>query len=267
MDRPLIIPIFIPYQGCPRRCIYCNERITAGSPQPPPTATALKKQILTGRHRTRRHPLRVEIAFYGGTFTGLDREAQAALLAPATACLREGLVQGIRISTRPDEIDDDTAQFLRNAGVWTVEIGAQSLVDEVLEKSRRGHTVADVVRTVARLKTKGFATGLHLMIGLPGEDGAAFAETVRRAVALQPDMVRLHPTLVFRGTELADLYRAGAYAPLSLENTLAACRNALGAFENAGIPVIRLGVQTTPEMEAPGAVLAGPYHPALRSRV
>jgi histone acetyltransferase (RNA polymerase elongator complex component) len=267
MDSPLIIPIFIPYQGCPRRCIYCNEHITAGSPQPPPTAAALKRQILASRHRTRRHPPRVEIAFYGGTFTGLDREAQAALLAPATACLREGLVQGIRISTRPDEIDDAAAQFLRTAGVWTVEIGAQSLVDAVLEKSRRGYTAADVVRTVTRLKTKGFATGLHLMIGLPGEDGAAFAETVRRAVALRPDMVRLHPTLVFRGTELADLYRAGAYAPLSLEDTLAACRHALRAFESAGIPVIRLGVQTTPEMEAPGVVLAGPYHPALRSRV
>lgn len=267
MASPLIIPIFIPYGGCTRRCIFCNERIVAGAPAPPPSAPALKERVLAYRRAARRNPSRVEIAFYGGTFTGMPRASQSALLASARACLREGLVDGLRISTRPDAVDTDTADFLWTAGVRTVEIGAQSLVDDVLEKSHRGHTAADVVRAARLLKAKGFVTGMHLMPGLPGEDGAAFAETVRRTVALRPDTVRIHPTLVFRDTVLAELYRAGAYTPLTLDSAVETCKRAMQAFETAGIPVIRLGLQTTAEMEAPGSVLAGPFHPAFRNLV
>jgi len=267
MAGPLIIPIFIPNRGCTRHCIFCNERIVSGAPAPLPSADALKERVLAYRRSARRRPSRIEIAFYGGTFTGMPRADQSALLASAGACLREGLVDGLRISTRPDAVDADTADFLRTAGVETVEIGAQSLVDDVLERSRRGHTAADVVRAVTLLKGKGFVTGVHLMPGLPGEDEAAFDETVRRTVAMRPDTVRLHPTLVFRDTALAELYRAGAYAPLTLDAAVETCKRALRAFETADIPVIRLGLQTTAEMEAPGNVLAGPFHPAFRSLV
>ena len=181
--------------------------------------------------------------------------------------IEEGLVDGIRISTRPDDVRQENMELLRQYRVQTVEIGVQSLVDEVLAASDRGHSVADATTAVALLKAWGFEVSIHLMVGLPGDSPAQFAATVEAAVALGPDMVRIHPTLVFRDTVLAQMFAAGTYFPLSMAEAQDLCKYALRRFGEAGIPVIRLGLQTTPEMETPGAVVAGPFHPAFGSLV
>jgi hypothetical protein len=178
-----------------------------------------------------------------------------------------GAPDGIRISTRPDGIDAEGLDLLQTSGVTTVEVGAQSLHDEVLLLSRRGHTAADTVRALALLQERGFETGIHLMAGLPGDSPDRFAETIEQVIALRPDMVRIHPTLVLRDTPLAKAFREGNYLPLGLTDAVDLCTNALKALTAAGIPVIRLGLQTTRELEEPGAVIAGPFHPAFRSLV
>ncbi len=157
--------------------------------------------------------------------------------------------------------------ILKEGHVRTVEIGAQSLMDRVLMAARRGHTAGQVARAVEDLKAAGFEVGLHLMAGLPGDDEEGFAASVAAAVALRPDSVRIHPTLVLRDTPLADAYRQGLYEPLPLETAVRICKDARRRFLEADIPVIRMGLQTTPAMEAPGAVVAGPYHPAFGALV
>ncbi|MDQ5987470.1 MAG: hypothetical protein CSYNP_03213 [Syntrophus sp. SKADARSKE-3] len=209
----------------------------------------------------------VQIAFYGGNFTGLPEGDQEALLRLAAPYIAKGVVDGIRISTRPDYIRREQMAFLRRYNVRTVEIGAQSLVEDVLSASRRGHTAADVSRAVALLKAEGIEVGLHLMAGLPGDSPERFAASVEAAVALAPDMIRIHPTLVLRDTALVVAYGRGEYVPLSLEEAVCACKYAVNRFAGAGIPVIRVGLQTTAEMEQPGAVVAGPFHPAFGALV
>jgi histone acetyltransferase (RNA polymerase elongator complex component) len=264
---PLIIPIFLMNRGCPHRCLFCNERLTAGDRPERITQAAFTKTVRSHLAGVGRKNGPVQIAFYGGTFTGMEREEQRRLLDMAAPFLREGAVDGIRISTRPDGIDTEGLDLLQTYGVTTVEVGAQSLHDEVLLRLRRGHTVADTIRTLALLQKKGFETGIHLMAGLPGDSHDRFAETIEQVITLRPDMVRIHPTLVLRDTPLAKAFREGNYLPLGLADAVDLCKNALKALTAAGIPVIRLGLQTTRELEEPGAVVAGPFHPAFRSLV
>jgi histone acetyltransferase (RNA polymerase elongator complex component) len=263
----MIIPFFLMNRGCPHCCLFCNERLTAGDRPEQITAEAFAQTIdacLAGGMR-RKGP--AEIAFYGGTFTAMDLAEQRRLLGLAAPYLADGRVSAIRISTRPDEIDAGRLDLLADHGVATVELGAQSLDDGVLAASRRGHRAADTVRSLGLLKERGFKTGLHLMAGLPGDSPERFAKTVERTIALGPDTVRIHPTLVLRDTALAQAFRRGDYLPLGLFEAVELAKQALRAFAAAGISVIRLGIQTTRELEEPGAVIAGPFHPAFRSLV
>jgi histone acetyltransferase (RNA polymerase elongator complex component) len=264
---PLIIPIFIVHKGCPHRCIYCNEEKAAGDYPSRITEAYFRETVYSYLRNSRKRDEPFEIAFYGGNFTGMDREYQAELLNMAGAFIRQGLASGVRISTRPDYLDEDRLDFLSEFSVKTVEIGAQSLVDEVLLLSGRGHSSSDVRRAVGLLKKRGFKTGVHLMAGLPGDSAGGFAFSVLETIALRPDTVRIHPTLVFQGTELAEAFYRGDYRPLSMTEAVAAGKFALMEFGAAGIPVIRLGLQTTPEMEKAGSVVAGPFHPSFRSLV
>jgi len=268
MAVPRIIPIFLPYRGCRQRCIFCNERIATGqSPSAAVNEETVQKAVALYSAPQKPQSRPVQIAFYGGTFTGMTEEEQIRLLGMVQPFLQAGQVDSLRISTRPDEIDEDRLALLRRHGVKTVEIGAQSLVEEVLHRSRRGHTVADVFSAAHGLRQKGFEVGIHLMAGLPGDTPQSFATTIERTILLRPDTVRLHPTLVFRDTALAALYANGEYLPLSLDEALRQCLYALLRLEKAGIPVIRMGLQTTTEMDSPGNIVAGPYHPAFRSLV
>ncbi|MHB8772116.1 MAG: elongator complex protein 3 [Syntrophales bacterium] len=263
----MIIPFFLMNRGCRHRCIFCNERLLAGDHPATITAAAFAQTVRAHLDSAPRKRGPVQIAFYGGTFTALEEGEQRRLLGLATPFLREGLIDGIRLSTRPDEIDSQGLDLLKAGGVTTIEVGAQSLDDEVLRSSRRGHGAAETIRALGLLKERGFTRGLHLMAGLPGDDGRRFRRTVERAVSLGPDMVRIHPAVVLRDTELEAAYRAGSYTPLTRAEAVAQCADAWKLLASAGIPVIRLGLQTTRELEAPGAVVAGPFHPSFRSLV
>jgi len=264
---PLIIPIFIMHQGCPHRCIFCNQQKAAG-PYPGDISEAFFRDTVTAYlHHIKKRPDQVQIAFYGGNFTGMAQQDQIRLLAYAKPYLEKGLVHTIRISTRPDWIDQERLDLLNRYGVKIVEIGAQSMVDDTLKQADRGHTARDVETAVQLLKANGMQVGIHLMAGLPGDSPDGFAYSVDRIIALQPDMARIHPTLVFAGTRLAQDYRSGHYKPLRLDVAVSLCKYALQRFTGAGIPIIRIGLQTTPEMARGRAIIAGPHHPAFRSLV
>lgn len=259
--RPLLVPFFIPHLGCPHRCVFCDQEKVAGARGVLPSAEELVARIEAYRAGAPGRDL--EAAFYGGTFTALPLVDQEALLAPLKPLLACGLLASVRLSTRPDAVDGATALFLRERGVATVELGVQSMDPEVLALSGRGHGVAEVGLAVAALKEAAIAVGIQLMPGLPGDTPERSLATLRAALALRPSFLRIYPTLVIEGTELAERYRCGAYTPLALPDAVSLCKEMLVAAAGAGIPVIRMGLQPTAELERPGTLLAGPYHPAF----
>ncbi len=209
----------------------------------------------------------VQIAFYGGSFTALARETQKAYLKAVRPFIQAGKVRNVRLSTRPDCISDETLSLLKEYEVAVVELGAQSMADEVLTRSGRGHKSDDTVNAVQLLKEHGFTIGLQLMPGLPGDSSEHFHDTVDRVIELKPDFVRLYPALVIKDTPLQALYESGRYIPLTLEEAVSLCREAYLKFEEAEIAVIRMGLQPTEELEKPGTIVAGPFHPAFRQLV
>lgn len=264
---PFIIPIFIMNRGCPHSCIFCNEKITAGNYPPEISKEYFENEVNSCLAWNRDKSRPVEIAFYGGSFTGMDKKYQRNLLSWARSYIRAGLVHSLRVSTRPDYIDSDILSELREYNVTTVEIGAQSFVDDVLQFSQRGHSSADTVKAVKLLKESNFQISVHLMAGLPHDTGEGFACSLEKTVELQPDMARIHPVIVFNGTVLAEEFTRGNYRPLPLTEAVSLCALAWEKLSAAGIRVIRVGLQWTKEMEKDGAVLAGPLHPAFGSLV
>lgn len=262
MPRRRIVPFFITHSGCRHRCIFCNQETVA----PCRTIETVAEEVSAtlgalGAGST------VECAFYGGTFSLLPPHQRRMLLDAVRPFRQRGVVLGIRISTRPDSLDDAMAVELSAAGVDTVEIGAQSMDDTVLRSSRRGHTAADVEAARDILARQGLSVGIQLMPGLPGESFAGAIRSMERVLALKPDFIRIYPTLVLKGTGLAALHGRGAYEPLSLQRAIDLCKHLLVMAYKARIPVIRMGVQPSEFLDAPGTVLAGPYHPAFRQLV
>ena len=261
----MIIPFFITHAGCPHRCVFCNQKNITGSIAPEDPATIPGK---IGRHlSTNLTHQPVQIAFYGGSFTALPLEMQKTYLEAVRPFLRAGKVRNIRISTRPDAIGNTVLSLLEEYAVTVVELGVQSMVNEVLARSGRGHTSNDTVNAVKMLKEQGFAIGLQLMPGLPGDSHRHFHETVQRTIELGPEFVRLYPALVVKDTPLENLYRSGRYTPLALDEAVSLCLDAYREFEKAGIAVIRMGLQPTEELGRSGTILAGPFHPAFRQLV
>lgn len=264
---PLIIPIFIMNSGCPHRCIFCNQKITAGDYPQKIDKEYLEREVNSylGWNKDKSRP--VEIAFYGGSFTGIDEAYQEEILSWTQSYVRKGLVHSIRISTRPDYIDAQILARLKKYNVATVEIGAQSFNDEVLQFARRGHTARDIINAVRLLKEENFQTSLHLMAGLPRDTEDGFIYSLEKTIELQPDAARIHPVIVFSGTALASEFKSGNYQPLSLSEAVSFCALAWKRLSAAGIRIIRTGLHITKEMEDSGAVLAGPLHPAFGSLV
>lgn len=257
--NPLIIPIFIPNQGCPHRCIFCRQETIAspGAIGVREVRNVLEQAVRSPRFDPLRNP---EVAFYGGTFTGLPEHRMAELLDAVRPYIDCGAIRSIRVSTRPDSIHEEHLGFLRRSGVSTVEIGAQSMDDRVLDLSKRGHSAEDTIRSVRLLKKHGFRVGMQLMPGLPGDSGAQFLRTIDRVLDLRPDMARLYPALVIRGTELERHYLAGRYRPLPLDDALAQCEEGCMRLEGSGIPVIRIGILNSPSLAEKGEIIAGPWH-------
>jgi histone acetyltransferase (RNA polymerase elongator complex component) len=207
------------------------------------------------------------LAFYGGNFCGLPKAKKDFLLDVASKLAGAGKIDGVRISTRPDSVDCGEAEYLSSRGVGFVELGAQSMDDVILHRALRGHTAADVANAVRALKLQDVGTGLHLMLGLPGADEENDLSSARRAAELMPDTVRLHPTLVLKGTGLETECLAGRYTPLTLDEAVKRLAAAIDIFEKAGIKVIRVGIHGDDEILSGRALVAGPFHPSLRTLV
>lgn len=255
-----IIPVFVPNCGCPNDCVFCNQRRISGSPRPAgprDVQSAIENAAALAPTGTKR-----QLAFYGGSFTAIPVSEQEALLGAARPYLACGVISSLRISTRPDAIDPETLSRLRRFGVETVELGAQSMSDEVLACSRRGHTAADVVRAAGLVKAADFSLILQMMTGLPGSSDRLDVDTAGQLAALSPDGVRIYPTVIVRDTALYDLWRAGRYCEHTVEDAVRVCAEILPIFEAAGIPVIRLGLNPTDELSG-GDAAGGAYHPAL----
>ncbi len=266
-SKPLIVPIFITHSGCPHLCIFCNQKIIAGNYAPQITKDFFDTEVKSYLNWNKKRSSNVEIAFYGGSFTGIDKAYQETLLSWAGSYVESGQVNSIRVSTRPDYITKDSLSLLKKHNVSTVEIGAQSFNDEALRFAQRGHDAATTVLAMKTLKEQGFRTGLQLMAGLPKDTADGFMNSINKTIELQPDTVRLHPLLVLSDTALAEEFRRGNYKPLELAEAVDLCRMAWEKLSATGIRVIRIGLQVTSTLEKDGAVLAGPIHPAFGSLV
>jgi histone acetyltransferase (RNA polymerase elongator complex component) len=266
-NNPLIIPVFVMNSGCPHRCIFCNQKITAGNFSSEITKDYFNAEVNSYLAWNKDKSRKVEIAFYGGSFTGIDPAYQEELLFLANSFIKKGLVNSVRISTRPDYISEDNLTMLQKYNVTTIELGAESFVDDVLRFAQRGHDSASIEKAMTTLKEYGFRTGLHLMAGLPRDTKEGFIYSFNKTIELKPDTVRIHPVIVFKETALADEYNEGKYKPLELSEAVELCALAWEKLSFAGIRVIRMGVQMTPEMKEAGAILAGPVHPSFGSLV
>jgi histone acetyltransferase (RNA polymerase elongator complex component) len=261
---PLIIPVFLPSLGCRERCLFCNQRVSSeGLPPPLSVRHFIEASLIQIPYNKK--PREKQVAFYGGSFTAIHRDDQVRYLKEVQPFLASGLVDSIRISTRPDALDEETLCLLGEYGVRTIEIGVQSMIDEVLSLAHRGHGAEDTVSATLRLKQRGFEVGHQLMIGLPGDTCDRFLQTLDRVIELRPDFVRIHPTLVLKGAPLENLWREGRYSALQLEEAVQRLKQGLLKLENSSIRVARMGLQPTDELER--NFLAGPYHPALRQLV
>ncbi len=261
----MIIPFFIPHSGCPHQCVFCNQKNITGQTMPV-TPSAIPRKI-TEYLTVNSVGKSTQVAFYGGSFTALPFESQEAYLTAVQPFITAGQIESIRPSTRPDYITNDGLALLKEYHVTTIELGVQSMDDAVLIRSGRGHTAADTVNAVSLIQSHDFLIGLQLMPGLPGDSADSFMKTIGMVIELKPDFVRIYPALVIKDTPLEDLYTSGRYMPLSLDDAVALCREAFEKLELAGIEVIRIGLQPTEELERPGTIIAGPYHPAFRQLV
>ncbi|MCT4621413.1 MAG: radical SAM protein [Marinisporobacter sp.] len=262
-----IIPVFVPHKGCPFDCVFCNQKKITGRTKEI-TAEEVDEQIqeylstignLNGKH--------VEIAFFGGSFTGIEKMKQEELLRIAYKWKKRGKIKDIRLSTRPDYIDESIMKFLIDYGVSIIELGVQSMDHEVLIKSGRGHTAEDVVAAVKIMKQYPVEIGLQMMIGLPGDTIEIANGTAEKIIDLSPSFVRIYPTLVVKDTYLEKMYLQGNYNSLSIEEAVVISKGLLLKFLKSEIPVIRVGLQPTENILLGKEVIAGPFHPSFRQLV
>ena len=252
------ISVFVPHIGCPNKCSFCNQRYITGTfkaPHPEDVEAAVKEALNSKKY----DPSTTEIAFFGGSFTAINRSYMESLLETAADYVNVGIVSGIRISTRPDAIDDDILFLLKSYGVTAIELGAQSLNDRVLKMNNRGHTSKDVEKAAMLIKKHGFELGLQIMTGLYGDDNDSVIRTVQKIIEIAPDTVRIYPTIVLKDTDLEALYLDKIYEPQPLGDAVKLASKLYLQLTNAGIRVIRLGLHSIEE----GSFVAGPWHPAF----
>ncbi|MGN0613650.1 MAG: elongator complex protein 3, partial [Porcipelethomonas sp.] len=254
------ISIFVPHAGCPHQCSFCNQRTISGS-QHAPTAEEVHRicsqamEQISDRKNT-------EIAFFGGSFTAIDRNYMTGLLEAASEYVGVSGFKGIRISTRPDFIDDDILSLLKSYGVTSIELGAQSMSDKVLTANERGHTAEDVYRACHLIRNHDFELGLQMMVGLFKSTQKDEFDSIDKIAEIGPETVRIYPVVILKGTKLAELYESGDYRTFSLEDVLDICSAAMMKFEQAGIRVIKCGLHASEFVEKD--IIAGFYHPAFR---
>ncbi len=254
------ISVFIPHIGCPHRCSFCDQRTISGT-QHAPSADDVRA-VCEKALGEAKSPENTEIAFFGGSFTAIPRGYMTELLETAHEFTGEGKFKGIRISTRPDCIDREVLDILKKYGVTAIELGAQSMCDEVLEANERGHNAAQVAEACVLIREYGFELGLQMMTGLYKSSLIKDMDTAQHMVGLHPDTVRIYPVVVLKGTRLGELYEKGVYEMTSFDEMAAFCAKLIVLFEENGIRVIKCGLHASEFVEKD--MLAGYYHPAFR---
>ncbi len=286
-EKPLVIPVFIPHFGCPHQCAFCNQTIITnqGITNQGITNQGITNQGITGQgvlnqniaipdqddiNQTIDQYLqfkggrsRVELAFFGGNFLGLDPAKIIGLLEIIIPYIQEKKIDGIRFSTRPDTINSDTLSLIDPFPITAVELGVQSMNDKVLKQSNRGHTCQDTISAMELLKEKGYSIGVQVMVGLPGDIDSSLMESTRMIAGFEPDFARIYPLLVLKGSQLETWFQQGKYAPLSLEDSVDLSAKMIRIFQGHKVKVVRVGLQASDMMEDESMVVAGPWHPAF----
>lgn len=261
-----VIPIFVPHEGCPHQCVFCNQNIITGSLAKVDADfvnTTVTEYLKTMNH----NDSIIEISFYGGTFTAIPISKQNELLEVALKYKRENAIDFIRLSTRPDYINDGILQNLKDYSVDIIELGVQSMDNEVLLKSGRGHTEEDVEKASILIKKYGFTLGHQIMPGLPGDNFHKDIETAEKSIKLKPDLCRIYPSLVIKNTPMEQMFINGIYKPYTLDETVKICKVLYCMYSANGINIIRIGLQPTEEINVNKDVVAGPFHPAIRELI
>lgn len=270
MKHQYIIPIFVPHLGCPNDCIFCNQKSISGQKKNM-TKEQAKNIIDNYLKNLNDSDALIEIAFFGGSFTAINENLQNELLELAYTYVKEGKVESIRISTRPDCIDKNILKRLKKYKVKTIELGVQSANDFVLKRANRGHTFEDVKKASKLIRWYGFRLGHQMMVGLPESTRQDEINTAKALIKLKPKMVRIYPVLVVKNTKLEKEYEDGIYKALPLPQAVETCKQLVRMFSDKNIDIIRVGLQNTDEISDPSSekseVVAGPYHPAFRQLV
>jgi len=262
-NAPFIIPIFIPHRGCAHQCAFCNQVTITGK-----TSPSLSKEALSGKinaylsfKKDRTRP--VQIAFYGGNFLGLQSKTIQSLLTETEKFIDSGKAESIRFSTRPDTINEQQLDAIQKFTISTIELGAQSMDDHVLLKSNRGHTAEDTARAADMVRERNLKLGLQMMTGLPGDSEKKSLATAHQITCLLPDFIRIYPTVVLANSPLAAWYKSGNYSPMPLYESVTLVKKVYQIFNRKGIPVIRIGLQASSDLDNGENIIAGPYHPAF----
>ena len=266
MKNHYIIPIFVPHLGCPNDCVFCNQRSISGKSKQVKGAD-VKRIVHEYLETFKDEEAHKEVAFFGGSFTGIKEELQEELLKAAYEYVESGDIDSIRVSTRPDYIDKEVLKRLKKYKVKTIELGVQSSNDYILGQAKRGHTFEDVKKASKLIKRYGFTLGHQMMVGLPDSTKIDELNTARDLAKLKPKIMRIYPVLVIKNTELAKMYESGEYEPINLERAVETCKELYYFFEQKRINIIRMGLQNTDLISNPekmeSEVLAGPYHEAF----
>ena len=260
------IPIFIPELACPFQCVYCNQKKISGQQEVPSEKEIIKSiedHLSTIDYRNNE----VELGFFGGNFTGIPMEEQEKYLKLVQPYIRQGKIKNIRLSTRPDNINQEILYLLLLNQVETIELGAQSMDDEVLKASRRGHSSEDTVKAAKLIQNNGFRLGIQMMIGLPGDSFEKTLYTAGKIADMEADDARIYPCLVIKGTKLEDWYHKGKYDALSLEEAVIQTKEVVKIFENDEVNIIRIGLHPSEGLCSGEELIAGPYHPSFRELV
>ncbi|QNU65381.1 radical SAM protein [Ruminiclostridium herbifermentans] len=264
IKRHIVVPVFVPHKGCPFDCIFCNQKIISGQINDA-NEDEIRKSIEDTLSTS--GDAFVEVAFYGGSFTGIPIEEQEWYLKIGYSYIKAGKVTQLRLSTRPDYINEEILDLLSKYGVKTIELGVQSLDEQVLALSHRGHNIEAVTKAAKMIKARGFSLGIQTMVGLPEDSKEKAINTANSVVKLVPDIVRIYPTLVIKNTYLQKMYLEEKYKPLTVEEAVEICAELLAIYQQNNINVIRIGLQPTENINDNGDVVAGPFHPAFRQLV
>jgi len=255
-----VIPVFIPQAGCPHQCVFCNQKTISGESE---TSIENAQKQIEKYIQWLKPSVENQLAFFGGSFTALSSGMQEELLMLSDYYIRRGDIGSVRVSTRPDYVDEERLALLQKHHVTLVELGVQSLDDKVLQQAGRGHLAEDVYNAVAVLRENGMQIGIQLMLGLPGQNWVSLFHTVEKVLLLRPHIARIYPVLVIKGTALAEMFLRGTYSPLTMDVAMAQASYVYVKLSAAGIAVIRTGLQADEEICAEGNIIAGPFHPSF----